>query len=397
MSALPIIPTLHWPDGTATSPCRLCVTIPAKDESDHIEATLEALRQQTDASGAPLPPDTYEVIVLANNCSDDTAARIRTFAHRHPDFRLHVAEVALPPPLAHVGTARRMMMDAAARRLPATGIICTTDADTRVDRRWVSATLNAFERGALAVGGRILVPSRHRNDDSRRTHLMDVTYRHLQSCLESIIDPEPADPWPRHFQHYGPSIAVRVDAYLACGGMPYRASLEDVAFTDALERIGVTIVHDPAVKVYTSDRCSGRVDGVCFSRQLDTWNDMRHHDHQPAVGSLHHCIQLYKWKVALRRAFRERRIGHSPALFSLVEFLNITAAELEEWISRAVSFGALYQDVRYRVLAKDAYSNTTFERAIADLRQFTRSARLRPLATRRAGSVPPAGPQYGES
>jgi glycosyltransferase involved in cell wall biosynthesis len=77
--------------------CKVSVIVPAKDEAQTIVATLTALANQTDLHGQPLNPLTYEIIVLANNCSDESAAIARQFAQQHPDLVLHIAEVTLPP------------------------------------------------------------------------------------------------------------------------------------------------------------------------------------------------------------------------------------------------------------------------------------------------------------
>ena len=368
--------------------CRLCVTLPAKDEEAYLHDTLAALAgQRSGPTDAPIDPASYEIILLANNCSDRTAAVARSFAADHPRLRLHVVELQLPPEIACVGTARRLMMEAAASRLPPRGIICTTDADTLVDPCWVYHTLAAFDRGARAVGGRILVP-RSGRAGYRKIHLQDVTYRSLQTLLESMIDPCGEDPWPRHFQHYGPSMAVRADTYLACGGMPAVRFIEDAAFGWCLERNDVAIVHDPAVRVYTSDRHSDRIDGVTFSQQLRTWEQMSDDAPEQRVIGLRNSIRLFKWKVALRQLYRQRKAARSPTLPQLTEILGITATDLGELVAKAPTFGALYQTVRQRLEATPAFSDSTFAQAIADLRRFTRSARaVSPASSRRrAGS-----------
>jgi GT2 family glycosyltransferase len=368
----------------------MCVTIPAKDEEDFIEGALAALADQRCLTGSDLAPEVFEVILLVNNTRDGTAAVARKFRRSHPDLRLHVCELNLPAAIASVGMARQLMMDAAADRLPPGGIICTTDADTRVGPYWVAATLRAFDRGAAAVGGRIIVPTRTRSS-YRKLHLQDVTYRNLQMLLEAMIDPDAVDPWPRHFQNYGPSTAIRVDAYRACGGMPALKCIEDVALARALERIDVTIVHDPSVRVFTSDRRSDRIDGIAFSQQLDRWADLGSRGGQQLVVGLPNCIRLYKWKVALRRAFRERRIGSAPALYHLADYLGWSPRDLQTKVSRAESFGCLYQEVRDALEARPGFTDTPFELAIRDLRRFTRSARCSPaFATRPDGSDPTA-------
>jgi glycosyltransferase involved in cell wall biosynthesis len=101
--------------------CEVSVIIPAKDEAQTMVATLTALANQTCLHGQPLNPRTYEIIILANNCVDETAAIARQFAQQHPDLVLHVAEVKLPPDLAYIGHVRKMLMDEAYLRLMSLG------------------------------------------------------------------------------------------------------------------------------------------------------------------------------------------------------------------------------------------------------------------------------------
>ena len=93
------------------------VVIPAKNEAERLPQTLAALGTQVDFAGQPLDPRSYEVIVLANNCDDATALVARRFAQAHPHLAVHVVEIMLPVAEAHVGRARRLLMDEACRRL----------------------------------------------------------------------------------------------------------------------------------------------------------------------------------------------------------------------------------------------------------------------------------------
>ena len=134
--------------------------IPVRNEQTTIETTLRALVEQRDLHGQPLDRRRYEIIVLANNCTDATAALVRRFAARQPTLALDLAEITLPAPIAHVGMARRIAMDQAYRRLiglgRARGVIASTDGDTRVTPTWIATTLDAIHQGADAVGGRIV-------------------------------------------------------------------------------------------------------------------------------------------------------------------------------------------------------------------------------------------------
>ena len=391
MDLPPGIPTLTVPDGSKRVPptCKFCITIPAKNEAARITAALQALHRQYTPSGRRLSTASYEVIVLANNCTDDTAAVARAYGVLHPDFQLHVTELTLSPEVACVGVARRLLGDLAVARLPEDGVVCTTDADSTVDRHWLYYTRQALIRGAQVVGGRILVRSGERQG-YRKTHLQDVTYQMLRTLLESTIDPCHRDPWPRHYQHFGPSLAIRRATYLACGGIPPVRCIEDIEFVWALERIDIQVVHDPKIKVYTSDRESDRIDGIAFSHTLDEWVRMEEEGRKPVVWGLQHCIMLFKWKVALRRAFYERRIGHSPALYELADYLEMTYGELEHRITTAPTAGALYQDIRRILEHTHEFSDAPFAEAIADLRWFTHSMH-RSTTPRPAAAIRPAG------
>lgn len=88
--------------------------------------------------------------------------------------------------------------------------------------------------------------------------------------LETYIDANPHDSWPRHAQHYGASLAVTTQMYQLSGGMPAVRTPEDVAFYQALLRVGARFRHSPLVQVTTSARQTVRVEGG-FANQLNDW------------------------------------------------------------------------------------------------------------------------------
>ncbi|MGI9174390.1 MAG: glycosyltransferase, partial [Rhodothermales bacterium] len=195
-----------------------------------------------------------------------------------PWLRLHVAEVHLPPEHAHVGTARRLAMDAAYQRISALGrphgIIASTDADSQVAPDWIASLLKAFREGTDAVGGRVLTDPMQRAalpPDVRRLYLLDVAYRLLCAECEAYLDPCPHDPWPRHHQFQGASMAVTAAAYKRAGRLPVLPVEEDVALEQALAWTGARIRHSPDVRVFTSARCQGRALGG-MATQLETWS-----------------------------------------------------------------------------------------------------------------------------
>jgi hypothetical protein len=246
--------------------CEVCVILPARDESARIERCLLALAQQTDFLGAAIDAGRYEVIVLANNCRDDTAALARAIGRRHPNLVLHVVEKQFSPEKSFVGCARKLLMDEACRRLVLLkrpdGIIASTDADTYVEPTWVSGIVREIAGGADAVGGRILADPSERlllHPFAERTYLRQVMHGFLLAELEHLIDPDPFDTFPRHPNHNGASLAVTASTYLRIGGLPDIREEEDSALYKAILLSGARFRHSLEVRATTSARLDGRV------------------------------------------------------------------------------------------------------------------------------------------
>ncbi|HEY0791547.1 MAG TPA: glycosyltransferase family A protein [Chthoniobacterales bacterium] len=263
------------------SDCKVTVTIPVKNEAQRLPQTLAALCHQIDLQGQPFGHRDYEVIVLANNCTDRSAEIVRGFGREHPTFQLHLVEADLPRKHACVGHARKWLMDEACRRQHSVGnlsaIIASTDGDTVVAPTWIAATLQEIRRGADAVGGRIQTDHSERaklDGFTRACYLRQVAYGLLRLELESFLDPDPADPFPRHYYHNGASFAVTARVYLQAGGMPAVATSEDIALYHALLRAGANIRHSPLVQVHTSVRLAGRA-VLGMADQLSAWHNLK--------------------------------------------------------------------------------------------------------------------------
>jgi hypothetical protein len=283
-------------EGEAGRGCRGVVIVPARDEETSITATLDALGAQVDLHGRPLDPESFEVLLLLNNCTDSTAAVASRWKGDHADITLYLVERTLRPHEAFVGTARRMLMDTAWKRLRGRREVCgilSTDSDTQVSPDWVAQNLAALAAGADAVGGVIGLKEGELQSlprGVRKAYLRDRRYEQLVAQLEDRLDPQEGDPWPRHLQHFGASLAVTPQAYARAGGMPAVCPLEDVAFVGELRRVGAKLRHQPEVKVYTSSRMHGRVE-VGLSGQLKLWKAMsdcgNRHEVQSAAWLAH--------------------------------------------------------------------------------------------------------------
>jgi hypothetical protein len=283
--------------------CRATVVVPARNEEAGLTRTLDALRVQVTLEETRLGWEFYEVILLLNNCTDRSSSVAEQYAADHPGFRLHVADCELPAQRAHVGTARSMLMDCACDRLErlsrsdgsVRGIL-STDADTRVAPDWVASNIAELENGAEAVGGVInLFPEELERLEvgTRQAYLRDRAFQAQVARLEATLDPDPADPWPRHLEHFGASLCCTPEIYRRSGGLPAVKPLEDVAFIDALRKKGARIRHSPAVEIFTSARLDGRAE-VGLSGQLRHWKRL-------VDAGLPHLVESAEW---LQHRFR---------------------------------------------------------------------------------------------
>jgi 1,2-diacylglycerol 3-beta-glucosyltransferase len=137
---------------------RTVVVIPAHDEAIAIAGTVAALRAQTIAR------ERYDVVVVADNCTDDTAAiaaaaGARVLVRDAPDAR-------------GKGQALRWAMDQLLAEDPPVDAIVVVDADTVADPAFLESLLVAYEAGAGAAQGEsLLVP-----DASSRSQLRAAAF-----------------------------------------------------------------------------------------------------------------------------------------------------------------------------------------------------------------------------
>ncbi len=358
---------------------RVSVVVPVRNEADGITRTLHSLRKQVSATGHPLRPDTYEVLVLVNNCSDDSLAQVRTYQQQHSDFRLCVANITLPPQQAHIGTVRRLLMDEACRRIQAgghpQGVIASTDGDTEVAPDWLWQILRELDAGNDAVGGRILTYPQP--GPARLPHLRDTMYRHLLAEAETTLDPCPNDAWPRHFQHFGASLALTCEAYVRAGRLPVVRYLEDDALVRALYRMDARVRRSRAVRVYTSARLQGRVE-VGLSWQLQQWANQQEAGGGQLVEEPSLTLTRYRLRHQLRLVWHQR---HAPGLLlrlaPLARELGVATAWLQAQMAECRYFGQLWErtETEYRAAQQNADPPITVPvtEAIAWLRTWRNS------------------------
>jgi hypothetical protein len=176
-------------------------------------------------------------VVVLNNCNDASADVIRTIALKRPSLLVDVVEVNFEPANAHVGSARRLAMDRAVALADGAAVILSTDADAVPSSNWIEANLYEIERGADLVGGYIIadpVEEALLGPGFMRRASQHLHYLKLVDYLTAIVDPVSHDPWPRHNDHTGASLAVKSDIYVRVGGIPEIPCREDVACRQSL-------------------------------------------------------------------------------------------------------------------------------------------------------------------
>lgn len=383
---------------------QVSVIVPVRDEADILPKTLLALANQVDFEGNPLDSKRYEVLVLANNCTDDSAAIARQFAQQHPQFQLHVVEQTLPQGEAHIGRVRQLLMDEAYRRLKGLGqrhgIIASTDGDSQVDRRWIAAIQYEIAQGADAVGGRTVTHRAERaalDAATKTSYLRFVGYRYLIKQLEDYLDPDPFDKAPRHYQFFGANFAVTHEMYALAGGMPLVPTSEDVAFRNAIVKVGAKVRHSPLMRVTTSARHQGRAT-MGLADRLSQFQALG----QRRQSFLVESAAEVKAKLLARRDLRrywmqatsdQFRAALAPQrLAQLATRLAVPMADLHQAIEQSLTFGELSQRVEQCQQAmgvwQQQWTAVPIEMAIADLRLCLHQQRQQ-------ASSPPA--RYGRS
>ncbi|AWN46758.1 glycosyl transferase [Methylobacterium terrae] len=252
------------PEPGAPPAPRCVVAVPVRNEVDRIGACLSALAGQEEVG-----PDAIGVVLFLNNCTDGTAEAV---AALRPGLRLQLRVIERDFSGAHAGWARREAMEAAAAWLEETrleeaapdGVILTTDADSRVPPDWIARNLAALAQGADAIAGTIALDAEEAARLPDALHArgrLEGTYEALLIALEALVDPVAHDPWPRHATRSGATLAVRLSAYRAAGGLPAIPLGEDRAFVAALLRADARVRHAPDIVVVTSGRLDGRAPG----------------------------------------------------------------------------------------------------------------------------------------
>ena len=381
----------HLTQASPSPRCQISVIIPVRNEAENLPSAIAALAHQIDDTGSPIYPERYEVLVLANNCSDNTVAIARQLKAHYPLLQLQVVEVSLAKAEAHVGKARQMIMDEAYRRFAQIGlegrIIASTDGDTEVAPNWISTLLKEFDKGIDAVGGRIITRrlASEISPEVSLYYLRRLAHAYFAAQIECLLDPQPHDCWPRHFQYCGANMAVSAVMYGKVGGMPLVRDEEDVALYRQLQQADAKIRHSLDVRVSTSARQVGRATGG-LSELLETLSNTS----QARQAVLVESPSLTEARILLRQQLRQTwtalQSGYDYSISSYVQTANmlsnglgLSSRQLCQQIETASTFGrllvAIASQQKEQICPQAFVPTTEISFANMHLRQRLRAAR----------------------
>jgi GT2 family glycosyltransferase len=283
------------------------VAVPARNEAKRLPFLIRALSKQTwlRVSGRKL-----NITIAVNNCDDNSMDVARSEASLHPHLIVNLIGVNFPEHNAHVGSARRLAAETAlASGAHAPSVLMTTDADAVPEPSWVENNLRAIEGGADAVGGFILADETEvalLGPKVRRRAAHHLYYAKLADQLAALLDPLEHDPWPRHQDHTGASLAVRAEVYRKVGGIPPLAFREDIAFVERIRSAGYHLRHALDVRVRVSARLDGRAqNGMsdCLKRWIKAESEGESHLVEPPNAIFERLIKRRRQRFWSSEAF----------------------------------------------------------------------------------------------
>jgi cellulose synthase/poly-beta-1,6-N-acetylglucosamine synthase-like glycosyltransferase len=138
---------------------RIAVLVPAHNEAALVARCVTSLRQQS------YPAELFDIVVIADNCTDDTAARADVAGAR--------VLVRTAPEARGKGPALRWAMDRVLERDPGLAAVVVVDADSVADQGLLRQLVAAFEQGAPVVQAEYLGSN---EDGSTRSELRTAAF-----------------------------------------------------------------------------------------------------------------------------------------------------------------------------------------------------------------------------
>lgn len=289
-------------DSSEGSRVSCSVVIPTHNAEETLGEQLRALAQQT--------VEFFEVVVVANNCSDSSVSVAKEFSEMLPSLRVVTANQG-----SGVAYARNVGTNAAATKR-----ILLCDADDVVCESWVESMASALNDFDI-VGG--ILDTHMLND--RRTW--------------ELLPPLPSSELPKSMKHrpyaFGGNMGYRKEVFAAVGGFDsdYIGGHEEVDFAWLAQQLGYTIGLAP--------------DGVVFYRLR---SDLRGALKQ-RFGSGQSYVQLYQrhQKEGINRASARHEVK-AIGKFILRGPRDMRRGDGRIWLSgMAWTAGRWYGGLKYRV------------------------------------------------
>jgi len=229
----------------------VAVVVPARNERALIGRCLAALAEASELSRNSMPAVSIHLIVVADACTDETAALARSVEG------VEVIEITA----GAVGSARAAgalravaeFCGPLAEFAPDDVWIANTDADSVVPAHWIVDQVTLADSGADLVLGTVRPdPADLTAENARLWHEQHVPVAGLPAAQAHI---------------YGANLGIRASHYLRAGGFAALAEHEDVELVTRARQAGSALVATDSSEVTTSGRRHGRTPGG-FARYL---------------------------------------------------------------------------------------------------------------------------------
>ena len=193
------------------------VVIAARNEAKRIKPALDSLAM------VDYPPDLHEVIWVDDNSVDATANFILDYVKDRSNWQLIKLQNK-----GQKFSGKKLALDTAIKQAKGE-IILTTDADCRVQKDWIGAILNAFNKDTIMVLGHSLL--------EKKKGMLDKLLR-FDNLFSGIMVAAPAKAGYA-VSSVGRNMAYRKEAYIQSGGyseLVHFKSGDDVHLTELFRR-----------------------------------------------------------------------------------------------------------------------------------------------------------------
>ena len=322
---------------------RLSIIIPSYNRMARLRACLDALAAQTQ------PPDTFEVIVVLDGCTDDSRLRLETF---DPPYRLTVLEQENAGP----GSARNR--GASAAEAP---VCLFLDDDVIASPELVRAHLRLHEQQQRVAGiGAIEIRLGHGADWFARhfaagwhAHQRDLALGSRSATWEDCLSG---------------NLSVHRDVFLAAGGFaPELRRSEDVELGYRLFLLDVSFAYIEDASCVQEDGKTVRDYGTDFERSGAAWVEVcrRHPELVPVL--LAGVIDISIREAAVRRLLAALRV--TPRMLATFAPLFASEHASRRWY-RFIFRYAYWRGVRRAYSSHDEWARLTHGTAILAYHAF---------------------------